>query len=82
VGLISSVAADAYAYGLPVIQILDGSMLNMSPLRSNKNVNFVRSKKELLNILKLNKPGRINNDKFFYLDKNLLRWKKIININV
>lgn len=82
VGLISSVAADAYAYGLPVFQILDGSQLNMSPLRSNKNVNFVSSKKELLNILKSNKPDSINNEKFFYLDKNLLKWKKIIDINV
>lgn len=82
VGLISSVAADAYAYGLPVIQILDGTLLNMSPLRSNKNVNFVSSKKELLNILKLNKSDSINNDKFFYLDKNLLKWRKIIDISV
>ena len=84
VGLISSVAADAYAYGLPVIQILDGTLLNMSPLRSNKNVNFVSSKKELFNLIKLNKPHRcsINNDKFFYLDKNLSKWKKIIDINV
>lgn len=82
VGLISSVAADAYAYGLPVIQILDGTLLNMSPLRSNKNVNFVSSKKELLNILKLSKPDSTNNDKFFYLDKNLLKWKKIMDISV
>ena len=84
VGLISSVAADAYAYGLPVIQILDGTLLNMSPLRSSKNVNFVRSKKELFNLIKLNKPHRcsINNDKFFYLDKNLSKWKKIIDINL
>lgn len=80
VGLISSVAADAYAYGLPVIQILDGSLLNMSPLRSNKHVNFVRSKKELLNKIKSDKMDIINN-KFFYLDKNLLKWKKIINIS-
>lgn len=81
-GLISSVAADAYAFGLPVIQILDGTQLNMSPLRSNKKVNFVSSRKELLNILKLNKPDSINNDKFFYLDKSLLKWKKIIDISV
>jgi surface carbohydrate biosynthesis protein (TIGR04326 family) len=79
-GLISSVAADAYDYGLPVIQILDGTLLNMSPLRSFKNVNFVSSREELINILIQNKQNKTNNDKFFYLDKNLDKWKNLIDI--
>ena len=47
-GLISSVAADAYTFGLLVIQILDGSVLNLSPSRLADYIIIVQTKNKML----------------------------------
>jgi surface carbohydrate biosynthesis protein (TIGR04326 family) len=77
-GLISSAAADAYARGLPVIQIFDGSVLNMSPLRSIKGVHLVSSRLEMLNVLSISNISPTMSEEYFYLSHNLVYWSKIL----
>ena len=72
---ITSAAVDAYCVGLPVITLLDGQTLNLSPLRGSKGVHFVSSAKELataINVAEANEPEQGKN--YFYLDPNLPRW--------
>lgn len=76
-GLISSVAADAYSFGKPVVQILDGTTLNMSPLRSIEGVFFARSKSDMLGIL--NRTNLYSTNRFFFnLNEDLHLWKTIL----
>jgi len=73
--LITSAAIDGYCAGLPVITLLDGKTLNMSPLRGSKGVNFVSNSKDLA--VAINTAKATNSDqrtKYFYLDSDLTRW--------
>ena len=78
--LITSAAIDAYCTGLPVITFLDGSTLNMSPLRDSKSVYFVKNSEDLssaintIEVTDLNQKGY-----YFYLDQGLPRWQKWLN---
>ena len=62
--------------------MLDRGKVNFSPLKGHKNVDFVYNKKSL--IIALNK-FTISNKKniifknFFYNDKKLKKWKKILS---
>lgn len=78
---ITSSALDAYCMDVPVISILDGESLNMSPLRGGKNVLFVSDSNELssvINNFKFISKTKISPDKYFYLDPELTNWKKLI----
>jgi surface carbohydrate biosynthesis protein (TIGR04326 family) len=80
---ISSAALDGYLYGLPVIQILDGDVFNMSPLRGVQEVCFVTNPKELANILQTLLHKELSSSKeFFYLDVDLPLWQKLIADNL
>ncbi len=74
---VTSAAVDAYCAGKPVITILDGRSLNLSPLRGIGGVYFVSSAKELaiaINEAEVNELGQ--GEGYFYLDIELPRWKK------
>lgn len=76
----SSAAVDAYVFGLPVIQVLTGAMFNMSPLRGLEGANFVTNSIELVKVIL--GYSRSKNEKltpYFFLDKSLKRWKKLLN---
>ena len=75
--LVTSVAVDAYCAGKPVITILDGESLNLSPLRGSSGVQFVSTAKELaiaINRAEVNDLEQREN--YFYLDVELPRWKE------
>ena len=74
---VTSAAVDAYCAGKSVITILDGRILNLSPLRGVGGVYFVSSAKELavaINGAEVNELGQ--REDYFYLDMELTRWKK------
>jgi surface carbohydrate biosynthesis protein (TIGR04326 family) len=77
----TSAAIDAYLAGQNLISHLDGSSLNLSPLRGIEFANFISNAKELAHIIKNLKgqkkieKNRIN---YFYLDNNLTKWKRIL----
>lgn len=78
---ITSAAADAYCSGLPVIQVLDGDSLNMSPLRGLHGVVYVRTAKELAQALL--RGGRDLPDvlnEYFCLDGDIPRWRNLLQI--
>lgn len=78
--LITSAAIDAYCAGLPVITLLDGKTLNMSPLRGDKGVYFVKNSEDLshaINTIKVTVSNQKGN--YFYLDPVLPRWQKWLN---
>ena len=43
----TSAAIDAYCSGIPVVALIDGTQLNLSPLRGLKGVKFVINGKQL-----------------------------------
>jgi len=78
---LTSAAIDAYCVGLPVISCINPNSLNMSPLRSYGEVDFISTEDELVNALKkiFSKPRKnIDPTSFFWLDHDLSRWKKLL----
>lgn len=79
-GPITSAAVDAYCYGLPVISVLDPTVLNMSPLRGCKGVTFISTPSELVNAIKsaaTHIPRNDQSKQFFHLDEDLPRWRSV-----
>ena len=73
----TSAAIDAYCAGLAVITFLDGSTLNMSPLRGSKSVYFVKNSKDLSSAINtIEATDSYQRKNYFYLDSDLPRWHK------
>jgi surface carbohydrate biosynthesis protein (TIGR04326 family) len=81
---VTSAALDAYCAGVPVVSVRDPKTLNLSPLRDSKGVQFVSTPKELkeaLNKVKRRKKRIKIKKSFFYVDKNIPRWKKFLTFS-
>jgi surface carbohydrate biosynthesis protein (TIGR04326 family) len=77
---ITAAAADAYSAGLPVVSVLDGDSLNMSPLHGMPGVRFVTSPNELGEAL-ANWHVLDRGDKrtdYFTVDTALPRWRALL----
>ena len=75
---ITSVAVDAYCSGVPVVQMLDATQFNTSPLR-NRGGLYARNPEELAEIISVGFDLRAKSSAiFFNLDKNLVSWMKVI----
>ncbi len=78
----TSAAVDAYASGIPVIQVWDGSTFNFSPLRGLKGVAYVSNPQELAEALcSAGMPGSIVIEPYFHIDLKLKGWMKLLEIN-
>jgi surface carbohydrate biosynthesis protein (TIGR04326 family) len=78
--LITSAAIDGYCAGLPVITLLDGKTLNMSPLIGVKSVYFIKNSEGLSNAINTIEVTNLNQKRnYFYLDLDLPRWQKWLN---
>jgi surface carbohydrate biosynthesis protein (TIGR04326 family) len=76
---ITSASVDAYCSGIPVIQMLDGQIFNVSPLRNIKGVKYVRSPEELTEaLLCACKQEHFKAEPYFNLDINLPRWLSLL----
>jgi surface carbohydrate biosynthesis protein (TIGR04326 family) len=79
----TSAAVDAYLAGLPVVVMLDGAELNLSPLRARPGVRFVSTSGELAASLQTKGEGWFeerDRADFFFLDPKLPRWRKLLGI--
>ena len=77
----TSAAVDAYQVGLPVIIMLDGNQLNLSPLRGQSHVRFVSTPEELAEALQSANRGvavDAEEDELFFLDSELPRWNRLL----
>lgn len=77
---ITSAVIDGVCAGVPVIQCLDPESFNLSPLRGNSEVKFVRTTQELndaLNNMGTSTP-HISPNVLFNLDLNLSRWHQLL----
>jgi surface carbohydrate biosynthesis protein (TIGR04326 family) len=77
-GNTTSAAVEAYVSGLPLAIMLDGSNLNVSPLRGEDGIRFVSSTEELAIALQENCTPSSDGLSFFYLDSDYPRWRKIL----
>ncbi len=80
----TSAAVDAYLAGLPVVVMLDGTGLNLSPLRARPGVRFVSTPEELAAALQVKcdaSGGERDRGEFFFLDPELPRWKKLLGLD-
>lgn len=81
-GAVSSSAVDIYCAGIKVISFQDQNTLNMSPLKGCDRIVFVKTPEELLLALNCKSKDSASiavADEFFYLDRDLPRWKALIN---
>jgi surface carbohydrate biosynthesis protein (TIGR04326 family) len=77
----TSAAVDAYCAGVPVVSMLDPNTLNISPLRGCAGALFASTPEELAAALTSAATApRTQGDqqKFFTLDQELPRWRKLI----
>ena len=75
----SAAHLDAYLAGFPVIIYLPDGDLNLSPLRGIHKIPIVNNRKTLIGALRSIHNGREGpKDCFFWLDKNLIKWRKAI----
>jgi surface carbohydrate biosynthesis protein (TIGR04326 family) len=78
---ITSAAVDAYCSGIPIIQVLDGNALNMSPLRGLQGVMYVTNPTELAAALRTARDcAHVVAEPYFCLDKGLPRWRKLLGL--
>lgn len=77
----TSAAVDAFIFGVPVISVLDGDALNISPLRGTEAVEYVTSPEELVKALN-NVRGTQSGvrSEFFFLERALPRWRKLLRL--
>ena len=77
---ITSAVIDGVCAGVPVIQCLDPESFNLSPLRGNSEVKFVRTTQELNDALDdVGTSARhISPSVLFNLDLNLSRWHHLL----
>ena len=75
----TSAAVEAHQLGLPVIQVLDGHQFNLSPLRGNDSVFFVKSASELKEVFMTSFISHSNPVTYFYLDSTISRWRELLN---
>ena len=78
---VTSAAVDAFCCGIPLISVLDPKILNLSPLREQDSVYFIKNSQELISaILKIAQPNQIPTDRnpYFTIDKDLPRWRKVL----
>ena len=77
---ITSAVIDGVCAGMPVIQCLDPESFNLSPLRGNSEVKFVRTTQELNDALDdVGTSARhISPSVLFNLDLNLSRWHHLL----
>jgi len=78
----TSAALDAYLAGLEVIVMLDGTQLNLSPLRGQSGVTFVSTPEELaaaLDRVREHPEARAKNSDYFFLDPELPRWSRLLS---
>lgn len=79
---ITSSSVDAYCSGTPVVQMLDGATLNLSPLRGLKGVHYVTNPRDLAKALSNAKRREgLEAEPFFCLDKELPRWQNLLGIS-
>lgn len=78
---ITSAAVDAYCSGLLVVQMLEGTAFNMSPLRNLKGVRYATNPKELVEALRdvSKREHGEETEPYFYLDEKLSRWQKLLD---
>ncbi len=79
----TSASVDAFLAGLPVIIGLDGDALNLSPLRGQPDVHFVSTREEVAAALRIAGQGlgtSPNHNGFFFLDPELPRWKRLLEL--
>lgn len=79
---ITSAAIDVYCSGVPVVSVLDGTSLNMSPLLGVNDVVFVSTANELSNALESGFDVLVEKENsLFCIDPNLPKWKKLLAID-
>lgn len=78
---ITSAGVDAYCKGVPVVSMLDSSILNLSPLRGCDGIIFVSTPEELADALLSQSSFHCSDENrkdFFILDPMLPRWRKLL----
>tara|TARA_B100000886_G_scaffold335267_1_gene292075 strand:+ start:2524 stop:4356 length:1833 start_codon:yes stop_codon:yes gene_type:complete len=81
-GFHTAASMEAYYYGLPIINLLSSSRLNMSPLYNFEDVNFIRQPHEFARLLNDDNFTKIRNkreiNRIFYLNEDLKKWRKLL----
>jgi surface carbohydrate biosynthesis protein (TIGR04326 family) len=77
----TSAAVEAYSLGVPVVSMLEGESLNVSPLRGRSGVTYVHNAAELgAALARARTLWRSVPDEYFWLDPTLPRWRELLRL--
>jgi surface carbohydrate biosynthesis protein (TIGR04326 family) len=80
---ITTACIDAYIMNLKVLCYLDGTSLNLNPLRGNSDISFVSSSEQFLWALKQENQNHIKRQQeVLLLDDKLSNWNRFLKENV
>jgi len=82
---ISTAGVDAYCNGIKTLVMKDPRDFNMSLLKEADNVTWIQSTEDIANLIDNFKPKEDflgKKEDYFYLNQELLEWKKIIEQSV
>jgi surface carbohydrate biosynthesis protein (TIGR04326 family) len=75
----TSASLEAYCYKIPVIQMLDGSTMNLSPIRGMQGVSYISDPDQLRSAILTAWKADYTTESYFNLDCRLLRWKELLS---
>lgn len=79
---ITSAVIDGVCANLPVIQCLDPTSFNLSPLRQHPDIQFIRNGEELARALKRTRESvsSIDQNNLLNFDSSLKKWRELLDI--
>ena len=79
----TSASVDAVLKGIPVIIYIDGTNLNLSPLRGQDDICFVWDANDLIKAISSISTLETDkhNQEYFWIDHSLPRWKALLNLD-
>jgi len=77
---ITSAAVDVLYCKKPLVQFLDGSYFNVSPLKNIEGVNYVKNSEDLLYAINNIPQPTTNKLNHFFLSENLTYWKSLLGV--
>lgn len=77
---ITSAAVDVLYCKKPLVQFLDGSYFNVSPLKNIEGINYVKNSEDLLYAMNHIPQPTTNYLNHFFLNENLTYWKSLLGV--
>ena len=76
--LSTSASLDTYLMNVPTYVYIRSGEINFSPMKNNLENNFIYSLRDIIKVLNKDNHYSYHGTQFFFLDKDLSRWRKLM----